>query len=205
MTESTTPIGTIYLLINSPRSAIYPALIKYLGLNIAITDNRQPHFSEAFPLHKCPAFESKDGWKLHETLAIMEYFISLKPQCKYNFWGNSPRQKAKVWQWLSFTNTDCVASVARLVYGSSTPESITANQAVVERNLLEFDAQLCKTAYLTGSECTLADVFAAFLFAPFIDKSFMKTFLLAHPITKKWLQNLFDNEKIVSPFLKDKI
>ncbi|VEU23489.1 DEKNAAC104553 [Brettanomyces naardenensis] len=113
---TTTEIGTCYLFVGSPRNTLFRDLAKFLRLNVTFKTNKDPHYLEAFPLHKAPVFESKDGWKLHEAICIADYFVSLKPaDCTYNFFGHSERDRAIVVQWISFSFSDCVMAFVLLM------------------------------------------------------------------------------------------
>ena len=197
--------GAVYLLLPSPRSTLFPPLIKYLNLDIKISDRNDPEYKAAFPLNKAPAFKSKDGWKLHEAMAILQYIVSLKPEsCKYKFYGNNEREKAKVWQWISFANSDCVSVVAGYFFHSTTEEEKKAAAVNVNKTASEFEDQLKQTKYLAGAECTLADIFCVNLFVWGLDKLFDKEFFAKHPSIHRWLRDVCDRDPILSPTLKGK-
>ncbi|VEU20519.1 DEKNAAC101394 [Brettanomyces naardenensis] len=193
--------GTIYIYPGSPRSALLEPLVKYLNLDIEVLDKNDPNFLKAFPLHKAPSFLSKDGWKLHEVLAVLEYLVSLKPDDKYKFFGEGKRERAQVFQWLSFTNTDFLTATGTYAFRSPTPEAKAAALVVVERNVDEFEQQLKKTPYLVGSQATLADLFAANFFAK-ARAPFDKAWFAKHPALEKWFKKIADTDPVLSPVLK---
>ncbi len=197
--------GTVYLLLPSPRSTLFPLLIKYLNLDIKVSDRNDPEYKAAFPLNKAPAFKSKDGWKLHEAMAILQYIVSLKPEsCKYKFFGNDERDKAKVWQWVSFANSDCTGIIANYLFRSHTEEEKKAASAGVDKAAKEFEDQLKQTKFLTGSEATLADIYCVGLFVWGLDKMFDKEFFSKYPSIHRWFRALCDSDPIMSPTLKGK-
>lgn len=196
--------GTIYLLFPSPRSTLFPALIKYLGLDVKISDRDDPSYKAAFPLNKAPAYLAADGWKLHEAMAILEYFISQKPKsCTYPFYGTNEREKAEVWQWVSFANSDCVNSLGAMLHG---PPQIRAQSKITAWKCLdEFEDQLKKSPFLVGKNITLADIYSAILFAGGIEGGmFDKAFFKSHPASAKWFRKVADTDPILSPTLKGK-
>ncbi|VUG17521.1 DEBR0S2_09494g1_1 [Brettanomyces bruxellensis] len=191
--------GTCYLLLPSPRNSLLPDLAHYLGLNITFKDNKDPHYLETFPLHRAPSFESKDGFKLHEAMTILKYFISLRPvDCKYNFFGHSKREEAQVWQWVSFTNSDCIVALVDYLDKPMTPEGKKAAWKWSEQNAQEFERQLERTPYLVGSEKTLADIYGVQLFIWGFQVCWYKDWLAKYPAIEKWFRKIVDNDEIVS-------
>lgn len=192
--------GTVYLLLPSPRSTLLPSLAKYLNLDIKVSNRDDPSYKAAFPLNKAPAYASADGWKLHEAMAILEYFISQKPKsCIYPFYGSSDREKAEVWQWVSFANSDCVIVVCNYLY-AKTEDVKKAALAKVLKCADEFEVQLKKSPYLVGNKSTLADIFAAQWYIWVIQvKLFNKDFFQSHPATATWYRGIVDTDPIVSP------
>ena len=70
--------GTLYVS-ESPKCIVPVALIKHLSLDINVEQNSVLSFAENVPLKKVPSFIGKDGFKLHEALAINNYCMCALP------------------------------------------------------------------------------------------------------------------------------
>lgn len=194
--------GTIYLLNPSPRSIVFADLIKYLKLDVTISDRDDPEYKKSFPLNKAPAYLSSDGWKLHEAIAIFQYLLSTAPEDPYKFFGTSERETAEVWQWVSFTNSDFISAIGTYVFRSKTAEEKASAKAALIKIANEFETRLSKGSNLVGDEPTLADIYAAHMFNWLIHSAFTKADLLKFPATAKWFRKVADTNPIASLSLK---
>ncbi|KAG7847904.1 hypothetical protein KL941_002083 [Ogataea angusta] len=186
--------GVIYCLPGSPRSSLFPQLIKYTGLDIEVKDPSAACFAENFPLKKCPAYEQNDGFKLTETLAILKYLVDQVPG-KYNWFGKTKQEEAKVWQWLSFVNSDYVSALCDWALPSF--GVLPYDKQRIERGVASLDKltslledQLHKTKYLAGDEATLADIYAIQAVKVCYGSLWEESWVKEHPAVARWVQQL---------------
>lgn len=71
--------GKIYSFPESPRCQILAALCKSLKIDCEFVDIRNaPEAAELFPLGKVPALVGSNGYKLNETVPIIQYCMSIE-------------------------------------------------------------------------------------------------------------------------------
>ncbi|KAG7848149.1 hypothetical protein KL941_002328 [Ogataea angusta] len=198
-------LGTIYSLPTSPRSSFVVSLIKYTGLDIEVKDRSAPEFEEQFPLKKCPAYLGADGFHLTENLAIIKYITEISPK-KYNWYGKDAKEEAKVWQWLSFINTEFMPALCDWALPSLGVLPYNAEQ--IQRGVDRLDQlagliekQLAKTEYLVGDEATLADLYASEFVKGSYSGLWDESWVKEHPGIARWLDQL-KKEPVVGESLK---
>ncbi|KAG7885858.1 hypothetical protein KL938_000890 [Ogataea parapolymorpha] len=200
------PLGTLYTLPSSPRSSFLISLIKYTGLDIEIKDRNAPEFEDQFPLKKCPAYLGDDGFHLTENLAIIKYITEISSK-KYNWYGKDAKEEAKVWQWLSFFNTEfmpalcdwALPTVGILPYNA---EQIQSGIERLEKLAGLIEKQLAKTKYLVGDEATLADLYASEFVKGAYSGLWDEFWVKEHPGIERWFDQL-RTEPVVGESLKD--
>jgi glutathione S-transferase len=155
----------------SPNTWQIRALADYLGvpLEFEMVDltkggSRTPAFLAINPTGRTPALVDSD-FKLWETLAIMQYIASKKPNA---LWPNDARLRADITRWQSWNlahwNRDVWAAVLteRLVkkilnLGPPDEAAIAKGVAAYEKEAAMLDAHLAKQKYLVGNTLTIAD------------------------------------------------
>ncbi|KAG7881572.1 hypothetical protein KL905_000944 [Ogataea polymorpha] len=198
--------GVIFCLPGSPRSSIFPQLIKYTGLDIEVKNPSDACFAENFPLKKCPAYKQNDGFKLTETLAILKYLVDQVPG-KYNWFGKTKQDEAKVWQWLSFINSEYVNALcdwALPAFGiiPYDKDKIDRGLAVLEKLTSLLEDQLQKTKYLVGDEATLADIYAIQSVKVSYGNLWEESWVKEHPGIARWVEQM-KKDPVVGEDLKD--
>ncbi|KAG7698220.1 hypothetical protein KL930_001881 [Ogataea haglerorum] len=198
--------GVIYCMPGSARSSLFPQLIKFIGLDVEVKGPSAPCFAENFPLKKCPAYREPDGFKLTEALAIVKYFADQAPE-KYNWFGKTKQEEAKVWQWLSFINSDYVNALCEWALPSFgmrpyDKEKIDNGVAKLEQLTRLLEDQLQKTKYLVGDEATLADLYAIQSVKICYGNLWEESWVKEHPAVARWVQ-LLKEDPVVGEDLKD--
>lgn len=150
--------GTLYIMLRASRP--YSILIQQLGLDIEVVDyEKDPTFVENFPLKKTPAFLGADGFKLTETIAVLEYLVTLVPDT--NLGGKGDKEKAQVTRWLSFIRQDIYAAAANIRFRSKTDEEVKTNTEYFNFLFQYIDSELATKKYFVNDfYVTIADVFA---------------------------------------------
>ncbi|KAG7699729.1 hypothetical protein KL951_001446 [Ogataea haglerorum] len=200
------PIGTLYALSTSPRSTFLISLVKFTGLDIEIKSSSAPEFKEQFPLAKCPAYLGADGYHLTENLAIIKYISEISPK-KYNWYGKDAKEEAKVWQWLSFFNSEFMSALCD--WALPTMGILPYNAEQIQRGIDRLDKlagllekQLAESKYLVGDEATLADLYASEYVKGSYSGLWDETWAKEHPGITRWLGQL-KTDPIVGESLKN--
>lgn len=151
-------IGTLYVLLRASRP--YSILINQLGLDIEVANcENDQTFVRNFSLKKTPAFLGADGFKLTETIAILEYLVSLVPDAKLG--GKSDKEKAQITRWLSFFHQDVYTAAANIRSISKTDEEVKSNTQYLIFLFKYIDSQLANQKYFVNdSHVTIADIYA---------------------------------------------
>ncbi|GMM30503.1 hypothetical protein DAMA08_032480 [Martiniozyma asiatica (nom. inval.)] len=195
--------GTIFLNLASPRSSLFKDIIEYLGLDIEIAPKTDPRLAANFPLQRTPSYLGSDGFKLHETIAILVFLISLKPAANtYNFYGKSGYETAQVWKWVSFTNSDMVNAFVHLLMLAKTQADKEKALSELETYAGLVEKQLRETEYLVSNEITLADIFAVQTFRWGFQTCWDAKWLSYHPYLENWFYKVIRNDPIASRSLK---
>jgi elongation factor 1-gamma len=157
--------GTIYDYPFSPRSNWISSLAKYLELDVkTVIAAETADFAKLFPLKKCPAFISSDGFKLTEMIAIIIYFIS-NSKSKKDFAGSTDKEKALNLRWLSFINSDYINAASIVLKAQSDEEKQKGIEAITNYSKY-IDNELANTKYFASNENIFAvDVFAYQVFS----------------------------------------
>lgn len=186
--------GTLYIFGKSPRSNWLPLFCQDLGLDLDIKDIKEdPETVKDFPLSKGPALKMASGFKLTETIAIVQYLTAF---ANSKLSGSSIEEKALIAQWCSFINSDVSTSGYAYLFHSKTEEDKKSNldKFVFYANYM--DQHLKETNFLTGEEYRSCDVFAAHN---------MKYFLGVTGLTAKYenISRWLNEMKEVSPAIKN--
>ncbi|GMM30917.1 hypothetical protein DAMA08_036620 [Martiniozyma asiatica (nom. inval.)] len=149
--------GTLYIFSKSPRSNWLGQLVSELELDISVEGIENDKFAANFPLKKAPAFIDNSGWKLTETIAIIQYLISLKESSSLA--GNSTKEKAQVLKWLSLFNHDFIDAAVEILFFAKTDAD---KKLWIEKGtaILSYaDAFLKYSKLLAADSITIADIF----------------------------------------------
>ena len=158
--------ATAYINARSPRTNWITELGKYVGLEIeSVATSEVPNYAELFPLKKIPALITADGFKLTEAIAIYLYIVakSSKPE----FAGVTEEEKADNLRWLSFFNSDFIASVVPM-FGDD--EAAKAESKIKATSLIKYVDEYLKSAptkFLSSNEILVGDVFVYKLLSNF--------------------------------------
>ncbi|CAI5760062.1 unnamed protein product [Candida verbasci] len=178
--------GTLYTLDVSPRSYVLVDLIKYFGLDIKCTSEKDEKFTTNFPLGKTPAFIGAKNFKLTEFLAIQSYLFSLLPKEKLGNWlGKNNQQYASILKYLSLINQEFIGAFIpnlKMITGKA-----PYNKKALDENAIKIDeisqileSRLKEFTYLVGERLTFADIFTAAAY------SFALSTILGEPFVKKY-------------------
>jgi glutathione S-transferase len=185
----------------SPNTWQVRALAAYLGvpLEFEFIDlpkgaQRTPAFLAINPTGRTPALVDGD-FKLWETLAIMQYIASKKPN---SLWPNDARTRADITRWQSWTlahwNRDaCVPLLFErfvkkmLNLGEPDQAAIAKGIDAFAKEATMLDAHLAKQKYIVGDALTVADfaVAAPLLYAQQADLS-----LQPYPHIRAWFERV---------------
>jgi glutathione S-transferase len=123
-------------------------------------EGQRPDHLERNPWGAVPAIETKDGWRLAESNAILWH---LSAGSSYR--PNDERDAAKVLQWMSFEADYVQMSMGTLRYWTLTdkvarrPDAVVAGKrATAEKALRTLDRHLAKSDFMVGSSPTIADI-----------------------------------------------
>jgi len=181
----------------SPNTWQVRAVANYLGvpLEFELVDlskggSRTPAYLAINPTGRTPALVDGD-LKLWETLAIMQYVASQKPNA---LWPNDARVRADINRWQSWNlahwNRDAWAPVLfeRVVKGllnlGATDEAALAKGiSAYEKEATMLDAHLAKQRYIVGNSLTIADFAVA---APLFYAKEAQLSLEPYPHVRGW-------------------
>jgi len=181
----------------SPNTWQVRAVANYLGvpLEFELVDlskggSRTPAYLAINPTGRTPALVDGD-LKLWETLAIMQYVASQKPNA---LWPNDARVRADINRWQSWNlahwNRDAWAPVLfeRVVKGllnlGATDEAALAKGiSAYEKEATMLDAHLAKQRYIVGNSLTIADFAGA---APLFYAKEAQLSLEPYPHVRGW-------------------
>lgn len=146
-----------------PRLLLAKLGLPFRHISVSSTDGstRSQQFLNKNPNGKVPVLELEDGRFLSESNAILLYLAEgtrFLPSDKY--------ERGLAYQWLFFEqySHEPFIAVRRALFvyperaKEATPEKLAATLAGGERALAVMEHQLEKTAFLTGSELTVADI-----------------------------------------------
>ncbi|KAK6200038.1 uncharacterized protein RJT21DRAFT_140297 [Scheffersomyces amazonensis] len=190
-------LGTLYVLPGSPRSFIIMDLIKYFKIDIEIKDDLEcPAFQAKFPSHKTPAFVGPKGFKLHETLAILNYVLSFVPKDELKgFLGKNNEQYASILKYLSFFNTEFISSFIKalfMVIGKAPYNKKLYDEKIEELDLYGqmLESRLSEFTYLVGERITLADIASASCFSKAYGSVLGKPYGQKYPNVIRWFNTV---------------
>jgi len=156
--------GTLYTYPENFRA--YKALIaaQFSGVAVKVAPdfvfgetNKSESFLQKFPTGKVPAFETSTGQTLTESNAIAFYLANDQLQ------GRTAFEKAQVWQWVSFADSEILPSSCAWVFPLL--GIMPFNKNTVERAkddvagaLKVLNKHLLNKTFLVGERITLADI-----------------------------------------------
>jgi len=156
--------GTLYTYPENFRA--YKALIaaQYSGAQVKIASdfvfgetNKSDAFLKKFPTGKVPAFETNNGQTITESNAIAFYVANEKLR------GTSDVEKAQVWQWISFADSEILPSSCAWVFpllGIMPFNKNTVERAKADISLAldVLNKHLLNNTFLVGERISLADI-----------------------------------------------
>jgi glutathione S-transferase len=150
---------TLYNYPPSPRSFWMKDLADYLGVDVKSSIAAEdPEFGKHFPLKKCPALITSDGFKLNETVAVISYLVC-KSKTKNDFCGSTDEEKALNLKWLSYLNGDLMNP--SVIYLTAKIEGKEASPDKLLPALKYIDSELANTKFLSSN----SSIFAADIYA----------------------------------------
>ncbi|ODV61389.1 glutathione S-transferase [Ascoidea rubescens DSM 1968] len=197
-------VGTLYSPAASPRCPILNYIIEYYNLPVRIGE-KDELFTKNFPLGKVPAYLGTDGnYKLHETLAILLYVVSLIKN-PGNLLGATKDEYFEVLKWLSFINSDITTEYVNAVFPviGAYPydeKRVFGGRAQLDKYAKVFEDYLASNSFLVGSGVTLADFFSAVFFKQCFETVWDKSWASAHPNISAWFAKVLEE-----PLLKKNI
>ncbi|KAI6126614.1 glutathione S-transferase C-terminal-like protein [Pisolithus sp. B1] len=150
-----TLIGKMYSHIDQPQAKVILSVAALSNLEIELlpfeygVTNKSPEFTQKFPLAKIPAFESLDGFRLTEGVAIARYVSSLVPDA--GLLGRSTKETALVDQWVHFAESE-IHMDASMIYAGAGLKLLPGYNA---------DLHKWHEERVSATGITLADVFLA--------------------------------------------
>ncbi|EIW76864.1 glutathione S-transferase C-terminal-like protein [Coniophora puteana RWD-64-598 SS2] len=162
------PIGTLYGVGYQRQTTIIKAAAAIGGLELNYVEvkmgetNKSPEYLEKFPQGKVPGFESANGFKVTEGLAIANYVASLAPESGLR--GKNTEEAAEIEQWTHFTESEVQVStdfshVLTMGFLPGYPKEL--HQFLLERQYKSFEhleSTLGTREYLVGGRLTIADL-----------------------------------------------
>ncbi|KAG5518954.1 hypothetical protein PMAC_002485 [Pneumocystis sp. 'macacae'] len=138
---------------------------------------------------KIPGFIGQDGFKLSEANAISIYFASQNERT--TLLGRTKKEYSSIVQWMSFSNTDLLTSLANWVLplvGRSpyNKKAVESSQAETERLCKYVDDFLETKTFLVGERLTLADIVMAAHLIPGFSKVFGKSWRAQFQNLVRW-------------------
>jgi glutathione S-transferase len=168
--------------------------VDFAPLDFAKGDTKTPAFLAINPTGRTPALTDGD-FKLWETLAIMQYIASKKPN---SLWPNDARARADIVRWQSWNlahwNRDAWAPVlserlVKKIFNLGPPDQAVIAKGVEAYNkeAAMLDAHLGKQKYLVGDALTIADFAVA---APLFYAKEAELPLSPHPHMRGWFERV---------------
>ncbi|ODV58716.1 translation elongation factor EF-1 gamma [Ascoidea rubescens DSM 1968] len=197
-------VGTLYSPAASPRCPILNYIIDFYNLPVKIAE-KDDLFVKHFPLGKVPAFlGAGEKFKLHETLAILLYVVSLISR-PGNLLGSTKNEYFEVLKWLSFINSDITTEYVNAVFPVIGAYPYNEQRVLDGRKQLNkyakvFEDYLGEQEFLVGTDVTLADYFAAVFFKQCFETCWDKYWAKSHPNITKWFTVVLEK-----PLLKKNI
>lgn len=136
----------------------------YQTVDLMTGEQYSPEFLAINPNAKVPAIED-NGFMLWESNAIMRYLA--EKHGASTWWPKELVARAKVDQWLDWTQTRLGAEAGKLMFNTlfagdkGDKQAIESAKKWLEKILPVMDGALAKSAYLCGEAPTLADLAAA--------------------------------------------
>ncbi|ORY86858.1 elongation factor EF-1 gamma subunit [Protomyces lactucae-debilis] len=207
--------GKLYSFTGNARTTALLAVAKANALDVEILEVK-PQSEEVlkeFPLGKVPGFIGADGLKLTECNAIAIYFASQNQ--KTTLLGKTKGDYAQILQWLSFANTELLATLAGWLsplrgmapYNKKAVEEAEAN---FEKRVSFLEQILASKTFLVGERLTLADLVVAAHLARGFEFVFDPAWRSAHPNTTRYFttivnQHIYKNVAADVPICEEAI
>ncbi|VEU22149.1 DEKNAAE103127 [Brettanomyces naardenensis] len=185
---------------NETRSILPVGLIKVFGLDIEIKPKATAEHAASFPLKRAPSFIDPTGYKIHEAIAVIFYFVRLHDK-NSPLIGNNDKEKASILQYLSFATGDFMVAVSLVIGGllgrvPYNEEVVEANKKTIDYYIKLLEDDLKDKEYLVGDRLTVADLFVATTFYRPITLWLGKEWREGHPIFVKWFSKVIKSEFI---------
>ncbi|CAN3353090.1 elongation factor 1-gamma 2 [Diutina catenulata] len=196
--------GTIIL---GPRTRplAVKAFIDHYKIDLTVYDSYEghPEFKKAFPRQKVPVFITNKGVKMHETTALVFYFIRLAdPESK--LLGKNTLEFSLIDMWMSLVNSEVLLCAAH-AFKPLTGDGLPYNKKAVDDQLKqldvymdEFEARLREYTYLVGERVSAADVFCAVMLHWPFQTLFGAAWRKRYPATARWFATM-----VAQPIVKN--
>ncbi|KAI1737457.1 putative glutathione S-transferase [Xylaria scruposa] len=177
---------------DQPRTIAIKAVAKAHSLDLDIREvPRAPDHLSIIRLGKVPAFESADGYKLFECMAIALYFTAQTE--KTTLLGRNKEESADIIKWMSFFNTEIIMPMSQqllpligiLPYNKDQVEFFTN---MTQRSVDVVEEYMQDRAFLVGEELSLADLFCAGIISLGFEYFYGKAWREANPNVSRWYE-----------------
>ncbi|KAJ3378545.1 Elongation factor 1-gamma [Lobulomyces angularis] len=197
--------GKLFTLKDSSKARTLQMIANFNKINLEIiyvkdtADFKETNnFNDSFPLGKLPAYQSNDGFNLHQSDAIAHYLAS-KEGSKLN--GTNAKEKCLIQQWSEFANVEFESTRAVLLFpmfGWTTANVQFEKKAIENLNLsLEvLNEHLLNNTFLVGERITLADIKLCSSLLDFFKFYFNDAFTSKFKCLTRWFNTIANQDYV---------
>jgi len=191
--------GKLYSYAGNPRTTSLLAVAKENGLDLEFVETQPSEASAEYlklnKLGKVPTFEGADGYVLSESIAIAVYLTSQNE--KTSLLGKTKQDYASILRWMSFANQEVLTPLGgwfRPIIGRDpyNKKNVDEAQKAALKAVQVFEEHLLTHTYLVGERLTLADIFAASIFARGFQYFFDKKWRSENPNVTRWYETVYN-------------
>ncbi|PVH92018.1 eEF1-gamma domain-containing protein [Periconia macrospinosa] len=191
--------GKLYSYAGNPRTTSLLAVAKENGLDLEFVETQPSEASAEYlklnKLGKVPTFEGADGYVLSESIAIAVYLTSQNE--KTSLLGKTKQDYASILRWMSFANQEVLTPLGgwfRPIIGRDpyNKKNVDESQKAALKAVHVFEEHLLTHTYLVGERLTLADIFAASIFARGFQYFFDKKWRSENPNVTRWYETVYN-------------
>jgi len=187
--------GKVYGFLGNPRTNSLLVIAKLNGLDVELVKTEPAegvsaeYKAQLNPLGKIPSFESTDGFKLTEVIAIAIYLAAQNE--KTTLLGKTKQDYASILKWMSFTNSELLRDLGawfRPLVGRDpyNKKSVDTAEAATHADIAVLEKHLLANTYLVGERLSVADVFATSIVGRGMQFVFDKAFRQKYPAVTRW-------------------
>jgi elongation factor 1-gamma len=149
-------------------------------------------------LGKVPTFEGANGFVLSECIAIAVYLTAQNE--KTTLLGKTKEDYASILRWMSFANSEVLSPLGawfRPLIGRDpyNKKNVDSAEAAARKSIGVVENHLTLNTFLVGERLSLADIFAASIFARGFEFVFDKEFRAQFPNVTRWF-DLIRNQDV---------